>query len=82
MAINSAPGLGLRDSVERSLSDGSGLLGQPVIDNGAPAEWDAGRIHDPFPPVCRGRIWLYYKGSPAAHRGGENTIRAQGVAIA
>lgn len=56
-------------------------LGRPVLEPGGPEDWDCACIHDPFPLVYRGRIYLYYKGSPGAKRGGENLIRAQGVAI-
>ena len=44
--------------------------------------WDDGAIHDPYPIVYRGKIWLFYKGQPL--RGSDVTwlVRAQGVAIA
>jgi len=32
-----------------------------VIPNGAPGEWDQYSIHDPYPLVYRGKIYLYYK---------------------
>jgi hypothetical protein len=32
--------------------------------------------------IYKGKIYLYYKGSPGQKRGGDNIIRAQGVAIA
>lgn len=57
-------------------------LGRPVLERGEPGSWDQGCVHDPYPLVYRERIWLYYKGSPGASRGGENIIRAQGVAVA
>ncbi len=57
-------------------------LGRPVVEPGAPDDWDCACIHDPFPLVYKGQIWLFYKGSPGQKRGGENIIRAQGVAIA
>jgi len=57
-------------------------LGRPVVEPGGPDDWDCGCIHDPFPLVYKGRIWLYYKGSPGQKRGGANIIRAQGVALA
>lgn len=57
-------------------------IGRPVVEPGAADDWDCACIHDPFPLVYRGRIWLYYKGSPGQKRGGDNIIRAQGVAIA
>jgi alpha-L-fucosidase len=57
-------------------------LGKVVVDFGKPGEWDSNAIHDPYPLVYKGKIYLYYKGSPG--KGGrEGTIvRAQGVAIA
>jgi hypothetical protein len=56
--------------------------GKVVVDFGAPGEWDCNAIHDPYPLVYNGRIYLYYKGSPGK-QGAEGTIiRAQGVAIA
>ena len=36
---------------------------------GADEDWDCSCIHDPFPLIYNGRIYLYYKGSPAS--GGE-----------
>ena len=54
----------------------------PAIEPGADEDWDCSSIHDPFPLIYNGRIYLYYKGSPGQRRGGENIIRAQGVAIA
>jgi hypothetical protein len=45
-------------------------------------DWDCACVHDPFPLIYKGKIYLYYKGSPGQKRGGDNIIRAQGVAIA
>ena len=56
-------------------------LGRPVLEPGAFEDWDCACIHDPFPLVYHGKIYLYYKGSPGQRRGGENIIRAWGVAI-
>ncbi len=53
----------------------------PVVELGAAGEWDERAIHDPFPLVYKGKIWLYYKGAPFG-RGPHNIVRAQGVAIA
>ena len=47
-----------------------------------PDDWDCNCIHDPFPLIYKGKIYMYYKGSPGQKRGGANIIRAQGVAIA
>ncbi|MHC4330201.1 MAG: glycoside hydrolase family 117 protein [Planctomycetota bacterium] len=57
-------------------------LGRPVVSPGDPDDWDCSCIHDPFPLIYKGKIYLYYKGSPGKKRGGDNIIRAQGVAIA
>ena len=54
---------------------------KPIVPQGAPGEWDSCAIHDPYPLVYKGQVWLYYKGSPVEKtRGG--LLRAQGVAIA
>lgn len=60
-------------------------FGKVVVDFGTEEEWDAKAIHDPYPMVYKGKIYLYYKGQPV--RGKEQTdgleiVRAQGVAIA
>jgi len=57
-------------------------LGRPVLEPGAPEDWDCACIHDPFLLIYGGKIYLYYKGSPGKRRGGDNVIRAQGVATA
>ncbi len=36
-------------------------VNQIVIPNGAPGEWDQFAIHDPYPLVHAGKIYLYYK---------------------
>ena len=56
-------------------------LGYPLIEQGAADAWDSRSIHDPFPMVYRGQIWLYYKGGPFP-QGSGTILRAQGVAIA
>ncbi len=56
-------------------------LDRPVIPQGEPGEWDSCAIHDPFPLVYKGKVWLYYKGSPVDKSPG-NLLRSQGVAIA
>ena len=56
-------------------------LDRPVIAQGADGEWDSCAIHDPYPIVFQGKIWVYYKGSPRDKSAG-NLLRAQGVAIA
>ncbi len=57
-------------------------LGRAVVDFGRPGEWDSNAIHDPFPLVYKGRIFLYYKGSPGKGGADGTIVRAQGVAIA
>lgn len=57
-------------------------LGRVVVDFGEPVEWDGGAIHDPYPLVFNGRIYLYYKGQPQSQVPGVTIIRAQGLAIA
>ena len=48
-----------------------------IIPNGSPGAWDQYVIHDPYPLVYRGRIYLFYKGE----MGGNPRVRAQGLAI-
>lgn len=50
-----------------------------VIPNGAPGQWDQYSIHDPYPLVYKGKIYLYYK-SDYGVKG--NLIRMQGLATA
>lgn len=54
-------------------------VGKVIIPNGAPGEWDQFSIHDPYPLVYRGKIYLYYKSD---YNGLPNIIRGQGVAMA
>ncbi len=59
-------------------------LDRPVVEQGADGEWDSCAIHDPYPLVYQGKIWLYYKGAPKEwpqHPDGY-LLMAQGVAIA
>lgn len=54
---------------------------KPIIDLGEKDDWDGGAIHDPYPLVYKGKVWLFYKGQPL--KGGRDCIvRAQGLAIA
>jgi hypothetical protein len=50
-----------------------------VIPNGPSGAWDQYSIHDPYPLVYKGRIYLYYKSD---FNGKPHQIRAQGLAIA
>ncbi len=54
---------------------------EPVLPLGGENDWDGGAIHDPYPLVFRGKIWLFYKGQPV-HGRMDHLVRAQGVAIA
>ncbi|MDF7825923.1 hypothetical protein P4B35_17975 [Pontiellaceae bacterium B12227] len=57
--------------------------GEIVIPNGAPGEWDQFSIHDPYPLVHDGKIYLYYKADfdkrPELR---PSKVRMQGLAIA
>ncbi len=48
-----------------------------VLDNGPEGSWDQYVIHDPYPLVYKGKIYIYYKGE----MGGDPRVRAQGLAI-
>lgn len=50
-----------------------------VIPNGPEGSWDQYTIHDPYPLVYKGKIYLYYK---ADANGQPNLVRMQGLAIA
>ncbi|WP_119844446.1 glycoside hydrolase [Reichenbachiella sp. MSK19-1] len=50
-----------------------------VIANGAEGEWDQYSIHDPYPIVRDGKIWIYYKSDAD---GDPRLVRMQGLAIA
>jgi hypothetical protein len=50
-----------------------------IIPNGAEGEWDQYSIHDPYPLVYKGKIYLYYKSD---FDGDPNLVRMQGLAIA
>jgi hypothetical protein len=56
-------------------------LDHPVVYQGAPDAWDGCAIHDPFPLVYKGQIWLFYKGAPV-DKSDRALNRAQGAAIA
>ncbi|QDU91263.1 Glycosyl hydrolases family 43 [Pirellulimonas nuda] len=73
------------------------MIGRPVIKPGPSGAWDASAIHDPYPIVYNGQIWMYYKsdvwledprGAPveslvdAEPRAGRDIHRMHGVAIA
>lgn len=53
--------------------------GKIVIPNGPEGAWDQFSIHDPYPLVYKGKIYLYYKSDS---NGKPNYIRMQGLAIA
>ena len=50
-----------------------------VIPNGPEGAWDQFSIHDPYPLVYKGRIYLYYKSDMNASK---KLIRLQGLATA
>ncbi len=50
-----------------------------IIENGAPGTWDQYSIHDPYPLVYQGKIYLYYK---AAFGDRPEYLVAQGLAVA
>ena len=50
-----------------------------VIPNGEKGAWDQFSIHDPYPLVYKGKIYLYYKSD---FNGQPNLIRMQGLATA
>ncbi len=50
-----------------------------VIPNGSEGAWDQFSIHDPYPLVYKGRIYLYYKSDFNGHY---EMIRATGLAVA
>lgn len=52
---------------------------QIVIPNGAEGEWDQYSIHDPYPLVRDGKIYLYYKSDFGRN---PHKVRMQGLAIA
>ena len=53
-----------------------------VVPNGAPGEWDQYSIHDPYPLVHDGRVYLYYKADFARSGNNEQGVRMTGLAIA
>lgn len=58
-------------------------LEKPIVEQGQPGDWDSKAIHDPYPLVYKGKIWMFYKGENLASTGYDNSlVRAQGVAIA
>lgn len=50
-----------------------------IIPNGAKGEWDQYSIHDPYPLVYKGKIYLYYKSD---FDGDPHLVRMQGLAVA
>ncbi len=54
-------------------------LGEIVIPNGGEGEWDQYSIHDPYPIVYKGKIYLYYKSDFDRN---PEWVRMEGLAIA
>lgn len=52
---------------------------QVVIPNGPEGSWDQYTIHDPYPLVYKGKIYLYYKADANGH---PHLVRMQGLATA
>jgi hypothetical protein len=50
-----------------------------VVPNGGPDDWDGYSIHDPYPLVYKGRIYLYFKSD---FDGDPRNVRMQGLALA
>ncbi len=57
-------------------------MGKVLVDFGKEGEWDYNAIHDPYPLVYKGKIYLYYKGETGMFGRNGSMVRAQGVAIA
>ena len=55
---------------------------EPVLPLGGENDWDGGAIHDPYPLVYKGKIWLFYKGEVPRSGKVNWLVRAQGLAIA
>lgn len=55
---------------------------QIVIPNGAEGEWDQYSIHDPYPLVHEGKIYIYYKSDFGKDEEHPKLVRMQGLAIA
>ncbi len=57
--------------------------GKKVIENGPEGTWDQYSIHDPYPVMFKGKIWLYYKSDYNTNENSnEFMIRGIGVATA
>ncbi len=54
-------------------------VGKIVVPNGPEGSWDQYSIHDPYPLVYKGKIYLYYKSEA---NGKPKPVRFQGLAIA
>ncbi len=58
-------------------------LGKPCVDFGAEDEWDHIAIHDPYPLVYEGKIYLYYKSNLwSSMKGRRRAEMGNGLAIA
>lgn len=57
-------------------------LNQIVIPNGGEGEWDQYSIHDPYPLVHDGKIYLYYKSDFSKQDAKRGLVRMHGLAIA
>lgn len=58
-------------------------LNKPIVKQGESGDWDSKAIHDPYPLIYKGKVWMFYKGENLGEDGIENSlVRAQGLAIA
>ncbi len=55
------------------------IVDKEIIPNGEPETWDQYSIHDPYPLVYNGKVYIYYK---AAYGDRPNYLVGAGVAIA
>ncbi len=86
--FNEIPGLNVGDRAAVTVAEADSPygpwkpVGKVVVDFGKEGEWDSDAIHDPYPIIYNGKIYLYYKGSPQKGGRDDTIVRAQGVAIA
>ncbi|TWT85008.1 Glycosyl hydrolases family 43 [Planctomycetes bacterium CA13] len=53
-----------------------------VVENGKPGQWDENAIHDPYPLIYKGKIYLYYKSRIQDRLHPARIEQSQGLAIA
>lgn len=57
-------------------------FGRAILEPSELGAWDDACVHDPFPLIFKGKVYLYYKGQATTSQEPGNIIRAQAVAIA